>query len=97
VPRAKIPVGPGYQVEFAQSIKRETGILTGAVGMITTAQQAANIIENGQADVVILAREFLRNPYFPLTAAQELEVDVKWPVQYERAKPAFKSLPQASK
>ncbi|MDO1446705.1 NADPH dehydrogenase NamA [Rhodocytophaga aerolata] len=90
VPRAKIPVGPGYQVEFAEQIKRETGILTGAVGMITTPEQAQGIIETEQADVVLLAREFLRDAYFPLTAAQELGYDVPWPIQYQRAKPALK-------
>ena len=87
VPNASIPVGPGYQVQFAERIKQETGILTGAVGLITTATEAEAILANGQADVVLLAREFLREPYFPLFAAQELGVEVKWPVQYERAKP----------
>lgn len=91
MPRAKIPVGPGYQVEFAESIKRETGILTGAVGMITEPEQAESIITNGQADVVLLAREFLRDAYFPFTAAQELGYNIKWPLQYERAKPALKT------
>jgi 2,4-dienoyl-CoA reductase-like NADH-dependent reductase (Old Yellow Enzyme family) len=83
----KIPVFPGYQVQFAESIKQETGILTGAVGLITEAEQAENIIESGQADVVLLAREFLRDPYFPLTASEKLDGGLKWPVQYERAKP----------
>jgi 2,4-dienoyl-CoA reductase-like NADH-dependent reductase (Old Yellow Enzyme family) len=86
VPHAKIEVGPGYQVSYAESVKKETGILTGAVGMITTAEQAEEIVASGQADVVIIAREFLRDPYFPLHAAKTLGVDVKWPVQYERAK-----------
>lgn len=86
VPKAKIPVGPGYQVQFAEVIKREAGILTGAVGIITKPEQAEEIIASGKADVVIMAREFLRNPYFPLHAAKALGVDVKWPVQYERAK-----------
>jgi 2,4-dienoyl-CoA reductase-like NADH-dependent reductase (Old Yellow Enzyme family) len=85
VPGAKIPVGPGYQVQFAEQV-RETGILTGAVGMITEPTQANEIIEAGRADMVIMAREFLRDPYFPLRAAHELGVEVKWPVQYERAK-----------
>jgi 2,4-dienoyl-CoA reductase-like NADH-dependent reductase (Old Yellow Enzyme family) len=97
VPRAKIPVGPGYQVAFAQNIKRDTGILTGAVGMITTPQQAESIIETGQADVVLLARAFLRDPYFPLSAAQELDVGMKWPVQYERAKHVARPLTYSSK
>ena len=87
VPQAPIPVGPGYQVQFAERIKQETGLLTGAVGLITTAAEAEAILENGQADVVLLAREFLREPYFPLLAAQELGVEMAWPVQYERAKP----------
>lgn len=86
IPHAKITVGPGYQVHFAEAIKRETGILTGAVGMITTPQQAEDIIASQKADVVIIARELLRDPYFPLHAAKALGVDVKWPVQYERAK-----------
>jgi len=87
VPQAPIPVGLGYQVPFAERIKRETGILTGAVGLITTAAEAEAIVANGQADVVLLAREFLREPYFPLFAAQDLGVDMPWPVQYERARP----------
>ena len=86
IPNAKITVGPGYQVHFAEAIKRETGILTGAVGMITTPQQAEEIISSKKADAVIIAREFLRDPYFPLHAAKVLDVDMKWPVQYERAK-----------
>jgi len=86
VPKAPIPVGPGYQVEFAEQIKREAGIATGAVGMITTAAQAEAIVASGQADLVLLAREELRSPYFPLEAARELGVDVAWPPQYERAK-----------
>jgi len=82
----RIPSKPGYQVPFAEKIKRETGILTGAVGLITTAIQAEEILENGQADLVLLARQSLRDAYFPLHAAKELGADVKWPVQYERAK-----------
>jgi 2,4-dienoyl-CoA reductase-like NADH-dependent reductase (Old Yellow Enzyme family) len=87
VPKATIPVGPGYQVPFAEQIRKGNGILTGAVGMITTAAQAESILEKGQADVVILAREFLRDPYFPLHAAYELREEIAWPIQYERAKP----------
>ncbi|TGE14291.1 NADH:flavin oxidoreductase/NADH oxidase [Hymenobacter elongatus] len=87
VPTAAIPVGPGYQVRFAEKIKRETGLLTGAVGMITTATEAEAIVASGQADLVLLAREMLRDPNFPLHAAQELGVDVAWPNQYARAKP----------
>lgn len=82
---AKIPVGPGYQVQFAESV-RKTGILTGAVGMITEPEQADEIIQSGKADVVLLAREMLRDPHFPLRAAHVLGHEVKWPLQYERAK-----------
>lgn len=87
VPTAPIPVGPGYQVSFAEQVKRETGLPTGAVGLITSAQQAEDIIASGQADLVLLARESLRDPYFPLHAAHTLGVDVAWPDQYMRAKP----------
>lgn len=87
VPNAKIPVGPLYQLPFAESIKREAGILTGAVGMITTAEQADNIISAEKADLVLLARELLRDPHFPLRAAQQLGYEVSWPLQYDRAKP----------
>ncbi|MGI4867535.1 MAG: NADH:flavin oxidoreductase/NADH oxidase [Janthinobacterium lividum] len=87
VPHAKIPVGPGYQVEFAERIKREAGIATGAVGLITTAAEAEEIVASGQADLVLIARENLRDPYFPLHAAHELGAEVAWPPQYERAKP----------
>ena len=83
---ARIPLKPGYQVEFAEKVKKESGILTGAVGLITEAKQADEIIATGQADLVIMAREFLRDPHFPLRAAHELGHEVKWPVQYERAK-----------
>jgi 2,4-dienoyl-CoA reductase-like NADH-dependent reductase (Old Yellow Enzyme family) len=87
VPKAPIPVGPGYQVQFAERIRQEAEILTGAVGLITTPAEAEAILANGQADLVLLAREFLREPYFPLAAAQELGVEMEWPAQYERAKP----------
>lgn len=83
----KIPVGPAYQLPFASRIKKETGILTGTVGLITSATQAETILVNGDADMVIMAREILRNPYFPLQAAHELKDNLNWPVQYERAKP----------
>lgn len=86
VPHAKIAVGPGYQVQFSEDIKKEVDILTGAVGMITTPAQAEEIISSGKADMVIIAREFLRDPYFPLNAAKELGEDIQWPVQYDRAK-----------
>jgi 2,4-dienoyl-CoA reductase-like NADH-dependent reductase (Old Yellow Enzyme family) len=84
---AKIQPGPGYQVPFAERIRKETGILTGAVGMITEPQQAEQIIASGQADVVLLAREFLRDPYWPLHAARALGGEVDPPVQYLRAFP----------
>lgn len=86
VPNAKIAVGPSYQVPFSEAIKKEAEVLTGAVGLITDPKQAEEIISSGKADVVIMARELLRNPYFPLHAAKELGEDVPWPIQYERAK-----------
>jgi 2,4-dienoyl-CoA reductase-like NADH-dependent reductase (Old Yellow Enzyme family) len=82
---AKIPTGPGYQAPFAERIRREAGIATAAVGQITEAKQANEILRNGQADLVLLAREMLRDPYWPLHAAEELGVDVSWPAQYLRA------------
>src|SRR5450432_56653 len=84
-PHAKIPLGPGYQVPFAERIRREAGILTAAVGLITTSAQADEIVRTGKADLVLLAREFLRDPYFPRRAAQELGVAIKPPEQYLRA------------
>jgi 2,4-dienoyl-CoA reductase-like NADH-dependent reductase (Old Yellow Enzyme family) len=87
VPIAKIPVGPGYQVPFAAAIRSEARIATGAVGMITEAQQAEAILAEGKADVVLLARELLRDPYWPLHAALELGVEGTWPNQYARAIP----------
>ena len=87
VPHAKIPVGPGYQVAFAERIRREAEILTGAVGMITSPVQAEEIVRTEQADAVIMAREFLRDPYWALRAARELEQPIAWPVQYLRAAP----------
>jgi 2,4-dienoyl-CoA reductase-like NADH-dependent reductase (Old Yellow Enzyme family) len=84
---AKIPMAPGYQVPFAERIRREAGILTGAVGMITEAQQADEIIRTGQADIVLLAREMLRDPYWPLHAAAQLGKSISWPAQYLRAAP----------
>ncbi|RKH00051.1 NADH:flavin oxidoreductase/NADH oxidase [Corallococcus sp. CA053C] len=86
VPGVKIPVGPGYQTPLAEKVRKDTGILTGAVGMIRSAMQAEHVLATGQADVVILARELLRDPYWPLRAAKELHADVLWPHQYERAK-----------
>lgn len=86
ISHARIPVGPGYQVPFAERIKRESGIMTGAVGLITLPEQAEQIIAGGRADIVLLAREMLRNPYWPLAAARQLKVDIEWPRQYLRAK-----------
>lgn len=85
-PGAKIPVGPGYQVRFAAQVKKEANILTGAVGMITTAEQAEEILVKEEADFIIIARELLRDPYFALHAAHALGADVEWPEQYQRAK-----------
>jgi len=87
VPTAKVPVAPGYQVKFAEEIRRHADIMTGAIGMITDAIHAENILATGQADVIIMAREFLRDPYFPLHAAKVLGDDPEYPVQYLRAKP----------
>lgn len=86
VPFAKVEVGPGYQVPFARAIRERAEIATGAVGLITTAHQAEEILRDGAADAVLLARQLLRDPYFPLHAAKELGVDVDWPDQYARAK-----------
>jgi 2,4-dienoyl-CoA reductase-like NADH-dependent reductase (Old Yellow Enzyme family) len=85
VPDAKIAVGPGYQVPFAARIRAEAKMRTGAVGMITSAQQADQIVRMGEADVVLMAREFLRDPYWPLHAARELKQTVEAPAQYGRA------------
>jgi 2,4-dienoyl-CoA reductase-like NADH-dependent reductase (Old Yellow Enzyme family) len=87
VPYAKIPIGPGYQVPFADRVRNEAGIPTGAVGMITEPEQAESIVADGKADIVLLARELLRDPYWPLRAATALGEDVEWPAQYRRAKP----------
>ncbi|MFZ2001896.1 MAG: oxidoreductase, partial [Candidatus Sulfotelmatobacter sp.] len=86
VPKATIPLGPGYQTPFAERIRREAGILTGAVGMITAPEQAQHIIATGQADIVLLARELLRDPYWQLRAAHVLKQPIAWPKQYERAR-----------
>ena len=87
VPHAKIPAGPGYQTPFAQQIREKAEILTGAVGMITSPVQAEQIIATGEADAILIAREFLRDPYWPLRAAEELGQSISWPVQYLRAAP----------
>jgi 2,4-dienoyl-CoA reductase-like NADH-dependent reductase (Old Yellow Enzyme family) len=85
--QATIPIGPGYQAPFAERIRREAGILTGAVGLITEASQAEQIVASGQADAVLVARELLRDPYFPMRAARELGQEITWPAQYLRAGP----------
>jgi 2,4-dienoyl-CoA reductase-like NADH-dependent reductase (Old Yellow Enzyme family) len=84
-PAQQIPVGPGYQVHHAETIRHEANIPTGAVGMITEPAQADQIIRTGQADIVLLARELLRHPYWPLEAAEALRQQTTWPVQYARA------------
>jgi 2,4-dienoyl-CoA reductase-like NADH-dependent reductase (Old Yellow Enzyme family) len=82
---AQIPLSPGYQVPFAERIRRDVGIATAAVGLITEPEQSDSIIRLGQADLVLLAREFLRDPYWPIHAAQKLGVDPPVPPQYQRA------------
>lgn len=86
VQHQKITAGPGYQVPFAHRIKEEANIATAAVGMITNAVQAEAIVRNGNADMVLMAREMLRNPHWPLLAAHELDASADWPRQYERGK-----------
>ncbi|HSB92925.1 MAG TPA: NADH:flavin oxidoreductase/NADH oxidase [Flavitalea sp.] len=85
IPHVKIPAEPGYQVPFAEAVKRRAGLLSGAVGFISTPEQAEKILEEGKADMIFLAREFLRNPNFPLWAAHQLGDEIEWPVQYLRA------------
>lgn len=86
-PDARIPAAPSFQVPFATEIRREANIATGAVGLITEPHQAEEIVSNGLADAVLMAREFLRNPYWPLHAARRLNAETTWPRQYLRAKP----------
>lgn len=87
VPYQQVVEAPGYQVPFAERVRREVGVPTAAVGLITEPQQANAIVAQGQADLILMAREFLREPYWPLKAARALGCDVAWPVQYARAKP----------
>lgn len=87
IPGVHIPVGPGYQTPFAEKIRRQADILTGTVGVVTEPVQADHIIRTGQADIVLLAREMLRDPYWPLRAARELNQTASWPAQYLRAAP----------
>jgi 2,4-dienoyl-CoA reductase-like NADH-dependent reductase (Old Yellow Enzyme family) len=86
VATAKVPAGPGYQAGFAERIRREAGVRTGAVGMITSPEQADHVLRSGQADLVLLARELLRDPHFPLRAARALGQEGPWPRQYLRAR-----------
>lgn len=86
VPGVKIPAGPGYQTPFAEHLRTEAGIPTGAVGLIRSAMQAEHILRTAQADLVFLARELLRDPYWPLRSARKLRAEVTWPAQYERAR-----------
>ena len=83
-----MPASPGFQTPFSAAIRRDAGIATGAVGLITEPAQAEQIVATDQADAVLMAREFLRDPYWPLHAAKALDVDLPWPSQYMRAKPA---------
>jgi 2,4-dienoyl-CoA reductase-like NADH-dependent reductase (Old Yellow Enzyme family) len=85
IPNANVQLSPGYQVPFSDAV-RKTGILTGAVGLITSAEQAQLILNENKADIILFARELLRNPYFALQAARNLNENIKWPVQYDRAK-----------
>ena len=87
VSHAKIPVGPGYQAPLAAAVRQGAEIATGAVGLVTSPEQAEQILSTGQADAVLLARELLRNPYWPLMAARRLGASVEWPKQYLRASP----------
>jgi 2,4-dienoyl-CoA reductase-like NADH-dependent reductase (Old Yellow Enzyme family) len=82
----KIPTGPGYQVNFSKSTSQATNANVSAVGQITTSEQAEEILQSGQVDVIMAARQFLRDPYFPLRAAHELGDEIEWPVQYERGR-----------
>jgi len=86
VPNAKIPVAPGFQVPFSAEIRQQAQIPTGAVGLITEPRQAEEILTQGKADLIFMARQFLREPYWPLRAAKELGVTMEWPVQYQRAR-----------
>jgi len=86
VPHAVVPAAPGYQVPFAGEIRRRAKVATAAVGLITESHQAEAILSEGDADLILLARQFLRDPYWPLRAARELGADVKWPLQYLRAR-----------
>ncbi|MDQ5986816.1 MAG: NADPH dehydrogenase [Syntrophus sp. SKADARSKE-3] len=90
VPHAKVPAGPGYQVGFSERIRKETGIMTSALGFIVSPHQAETILRTGQADVIVIARQFLRDPYWALNAAKELAIATPWPNQYKRAEPVIR-------
>ena len=83
---AKIITSPGYQVEFSEAIRKESGILTSAVGLIMEASQAEEILQSGRADAVMLGRAMLRNPHWPMSAAEDLGVRISWQKQFERAR-----------
>jgi 2,4-dienoyl-CoA reductase-like NADH-dependent reductase (Old Yellow Enzyme family) len=85
-PRVAIDMGPGYQPPFAARIRREAGIPTAAIGTITSASQAEHVLRTGQADLIPLAREMLRDPYWPLHAAAQLGAEIAWPPPYARAR-----------
>ena len=85
----QISVGPGYQVPLAGAVKKDTNMVTSAVGMINSGIQANQILENGEADLIMAARAMLADPHFPLRAAHDLKVDIAWPVQYDRAAGTF--------
>jgi 2,4-dienoyl-CoA reductase-like NADH-dependent reductase (Old Yellow Enzyme family) len=83
-PRQKVPTHPGYQVPFAAAVRSRAGIATAALGLISSPEMAEQIVANGQADVVVMARAFLNDPYWPLHAAKALKAKIPWPPQYER-------------
>jgi 2,4-dienoyl-CoA reductase-like NADH-dependent reductase (Old Yellow Enzyme family) len=101
VPGVKIPAGPGYQTGFAERIKRDSGIPVGTVGFITDSAQADHVVRTGQADLVFIAREMLRDPYWTLHAAERLGRRISWPKEYLRAAPtgsdARKTIPSPKK
>jgi 2,4-dienoyl-CoA reductase-like NADH-dependent reductase (Old Yellow Enzyme family) len=88
VPTTIVPDGPGFQTEFAARVRRESSIATAAVGLITAAEQADHVVRSGQADMVLVGREILRHPYWPLASARILAQPASWPKQYLRAAPA---------
>jgi len=79
-------VGPGYQVQFAREVRHGAGVLSGAVGLITDAEQAESILQDGSADVILVARAAMRDPHFAMTAAEQLGEVIPWPPQLERAR-----------